>query len=263
MMNGLKLSKEYIEDFVYTNKYLINPSQKFLSRCIEGGYLNDKHIHPLSIAGADTGDLAILYATANMYGFEINENKAYKTFLEIIGGPANFSFHSHHKATANHSAVGCAHMSQIKLHPEVYSLDTAQIELIAKQSHDAEKKGAQETILKGNSQEGAVIQIQGEWGIYPQYHVKTSESTMPIQVFIFHKTQTDERHRALAKKLVENKAVKLFANLDEEYLYEVLSSTTEDHFFETIKRVAVGLPIFDVIFKNNGSVAIEERDKIE
>lgn len=261
-MKGPNLSKQNIEDLVYANKYLINPAHNFLSRCIEGGYSNDENIHPLAIAGADVGNLAILYATANMYGFEINENAAYKTFLEVVGGPQNFSFHSHYKATAKLPAVGCAHMDQLRLDPEAYSIDTDQLDLINSQASAAEKKGAIETILKGNKREGAVIQIQGEWGIYPQYHLTTSEGTVPVQVFIIHKTLADKRHRVLAKKLIENKAVTLFDDLDEEYLYEVISSTMEDHIFETIKRIASGLPIFDVIFQNNGAYTIEERDII-
>ena len=245
----MNLSKDQIQELVYANKYSIDPSKSLLSRCMEGGYVNTDSIHPLAIAGADPGDLAVLYATANAYGFEIHEEKAYKTFLEIIGGPKNFSFHP---------PAECGHMKELTKDPESYSLDADQVQLINTQIADAEKHGAVKTVLKGKSPEGAVLQISGEWGVYPQFHMATSKGTVPVQIFMFHKTLADQRHKILSKKLIESKAVTLFDELDNEYLYQVLSSTTEDHFFETIKRIAAGLPMYEAKFESNGNYEIKD-----
>lgn len=245
----MNLSKAQIEELVYTNKYQTDPSKKLLSRCMEGGYVNNENLYPLAIAGADLGDLAVLYATANAYGFEIQEDKAFKTFVEIIGGFQNFSFHS---------PTECGHMKEVTKDPQLYSLDQDQIQLINSQIATAEKNGAVKTVLKEKSPEGAVIQISGEWNMYPQYHMTTAKGTVPVQVFIFHKTLVDYRHKILSKKLIENKAVTLFDDLDEEYLYQVLSSITEDHFFETIKRIAAGLPMYEVKFESNGGCEIKD-----
>jgi hypothetical protein len=72
----------------------------------------------------------------------------------------------------------------------------------------------------------------------------------------------NERHRLIAKKLIEERAVKFFPDCDEEYLFEALSETTENHLFETLKRLASGLPIFEVGFENDGSFKIKEMGKV-
>jgi hypothetical protein len=247
----MNLTKDQIQNLIFTNKYKVEPSQKFLSRCIEGCYEAGKNLHPLSMAGADAGELAILYATANSYGFEINEEKVYATFLEVIGGAQNFSTHE-----------GCTHMKQIRSECGAYSLDPDQLDLISSQISQAEKNGANKTKLKEGGRAEAVIQITGDWSIYPQYHIQTSQGSVPVLVHVFHKSLTDARHKILATKLIENKAVTLYDDLDDEYLYQVISTQTEDHLFETIKRIASSLPIFDVIFQPNGNYTLEERGLI-
>ena len=243
----MNLTKDQIQDLIFTNKYKVEPSQKFLSRCIEGCYEAGKNLHPLSMAGADAGELAVLYATANAYGFEMNEEKAYETLLEIIGGAQNFSIHEE-----------CTHMKQIRLESSAYSLDPDQIDLISTQISQAEKKGANKTKMKEGGRAEAVIQITGDWSIYPQYHIQTSHGSVPVLVHVFHKSLTDARHKILAKKLIENKAVTLYDDLDDEYLYQVISTETEDHLFETLKRIASGLPLYEVEFESNGNFEIKE-----
>ncbi len=257
-MNRKILSIDQIEDLVSANKYPIHPTVQFYSRCIEGGYENAGTTYPLAIAGADAGELAVLYASANLYGFTIDPEKAYSVFLEVIGGPEHFSLHSSGKPGESFSGEGCVHMRQIFKDYESYSLEKNQIEIISAQIKRTIKNGAEEIILKSVNQEGAVLQVQGEWGLYPQFRLSTLEGTQPVQVYIFHKTLADRRHRELAKQLIGKKAVELFNGLDEEYLYQVISSTTEDHFFETMKRIGSGLPMYEVNFEVNGSFAIKE-----
>ena len=258
-MNRPTLSKKQINDLVYDNKYKIDQSKKFLSHCIDGCYANEETLNPLSIAGADAGQLAILYATANVYAFEIDEKKALDTFLEIIGGPKNFFLHSTVEANSSLPAAGCAHMIHVRSDSKAYSLEKEQLDILDTQLSSLQKKGAQQSVIQADSQEAAVLQVQGEWGVYPQVHISTAQGTMPIQIYVFQKTLTDQRHRELAKKLIENKAVKLFDNLDAEYLYEVMSSVAEDHILETTTRLAKNLPIYEVIFKNDGSFVVEDR----
>lgn len=260
-MNRPILAKKQIYDLVFENKYKITAENRFFSRCIDGRYPNEDS-HSLAIAGADAGQLAILYATANIYAFEIDKQKTLQTLLEVIGGPQNFNFHSNTKEKKTVPGEGCAHMSEMNADPAAYSLDKEQIILITDQLAELLKAGAQEQVLEGNNNEGAILQITGDWAVYPQYHLSTARGTVPVQVFIYHKTLVNERNRAIAKKLIENKAVTLFDDLDEEYLYEVISSVTEDHFFETAKRIAKQLPLYDLIFQEDGTFTVEDRGVI-
>ncbi len=115
-------------------------------------------------------------------------------------------------------------------------------------------------ILEDDHLEGAVLIVSGPYGILPQYKLATSKRDVLTQAFVFHKSLVDERHRALAKALIESKAVILFEGCDEEYLYEVLSSTTEDYLMDMVKGTAKGLSIFEVVFDETGDFTLEERD---
>lgn len=110
--------------------------------------------------------------------------------------------------------------------------------------------------------EGAVLQVRGVYSVNPLFSVRTERGNIKGEMFVFHETFTNNKHKILAKKLIENKAVKLFPGCDEEYLYEVLSEVTESHLFETLKRLASGLSMFQVNFENDGSFDIKEMGKL-
>jgi hypothetical protein len=46
--------------------------------------------------------------------------------------------------------------------------------------------------------------------------------------------------------------------LGEDYLYQVLSDEAEVHLLETVKRLAKGLPIFQVDFDSEGQYKIKD-----
>ena len=121
-----------------------------------------------------------------------------------------------------------------------------------------EKKGAKETVLEGDHQEGAVLIVRGNYGVLPKYVLEDESKRILVEVFVYQATLSDSRHRVLSKKLLENKAVELFPGCDEEYLYEVMIEMAENHLFETANRLAKGLPIFTVEFQSDGTFSIEQ-----
>ncbi len=107
--------------------------------------------------------------------------------------------------------------------------------------------------LYKKDQFSAVVQIRGNYGILPR--------KSKYEVFIFHETLASERHRVLAKKLIEQTAVTLFPGCDEEYLYEALSDMTDSYLYETVARLGKGLPIYYVEFDTEGLFTIDEMGK--
>ncbi|MDO8610766.1 MAG: hypothetical protein Q7R95_09550 [bacterium] len=90
-MNKLILSKTQAQEFVLENKYPVAKEIRLLSRCIDCRYVNDENLPALAFPGADVGELALLFATANDFGLEMDIKKAIATFIEVIGGVKNLS----------------------------------------------------------------------------------------------------------------------------------------------------------------------------
>ncbi len=241
---------------VFANKYQVDESKKFFSRCIDGRYKNDEGLAPQAFPGGDLGELALVLATANLYGFEIDRKKALKTLIDLIGGKNNFGFHSDHHGAPKMPASGCGHFKQIQLDPAAYNLQKEDVGFIKEKLAEVKKAGAEEVVLDGDHMEGAILVVKGGWGIMPQYALETDQGNKLVQVFVYQQTLTDEKHRELAKRLVKDKAVKFKLGEDEEYLYQVLSDTAENHLMETAKRLAPDVPIFKVDFDSGGSFDI-------
>ncbi len=257
-MGKIILSKEQVTDLISANKYPVKDEARFLSRCVDGRYNNSKNLPPLAIPGSDAGQLSLIFATANTYGFEVDKEKVFGVVVDVVGGIKNFNFHSDHHGDLDIPASGCGHIKQQTLNPKAYGLEDDQMEFIKKTLLAAKKKGANETILEGDHQEGAVLQIHGQFSVYPRFLTEAEVGKVQAQAFIFHSSLVDERNKLIAKKLIDHNAVKFLSGGGEEYLYEALSEVTENHLFETLKRLAVGLPIFAVSFETDGSFEIKD-----
>jgi hypothetical protein len=258
MFQNATLNPAQIHSVISENKYQVNQNNAFTSRCIDGRYENAPSLPALAIPGADIGELAILYSTARQYNFEVNPDKALETLQELVG-KNNVNFHTDEHGDKNILGSGCGHLKQLRLDPEAFNLTHEDIETLENQIVKLHTQGAKETLLKGNHQEGAVVFITGGYGIFPQHLLEVDSRKINTQLFIFHSTLVNSRHRAWTTALIESGAVKLMDNLDEEYLYEVLSNTTEEHLFEISKRLAKDLPIYHVTFDSDGSFAIEQQ----
>lgn len=261
-MQKIILTKEQISQLIWENRYKIEEKSRFLSRCIDGRYQNNENLNPLAFPGADAGELALIFATANDFGFEIDEKKILATLLEVVGGVKNFNLHTDHHGDPKIVASGCGHVKQMRLDSEAYSLEKDQIKLLENSLLTLKKNGANEAVLQGKHEEGAVIIVRGNYSLYPRFRLNTEGGAVAVEFFVFHESLVNERHKILAKKLLENKAVKLIDGCDEEYLYEALSDMTDHHLFETAKRLAKDLPIYGVTFSDDGMFMVEDMGKV-
>lgn len=263
-MSKVILNKDQVWSLVAENRYPVDKKTVFLSRCIDGRYeknlkshspnwranLKINNLPALSIPGADLGELALILACANDFGFEVDYEKVFQTLVEVVGGLKNFSYHT--DSYYGGLALGCDYFDQITKNLAAYNLQKNDLDFINKKLEELEKKGVKPTILEGVHNEGAILIVKGKFGIYPRFVIEFDTDKKETSVFIYQQTLVDHRHRALAKQLVDDQAVKLFPGLDEEYLYEILSEEVENHLLETVNRLAFDLPLFEVVFDNDG-----------
>lgn len=255
------LIQSEVESYIYNNKYSPNIDSIFRSRCIDGRYPNSIETPALAVPGADTGALAFLYAAANTCGFQVDPDRSFAALNKIIGGVKNFSFHTDSRSYKL-GETGCGHIKCMTNSQEAYSLTDVDMQVLNRQLEFARQNGATETILQGDHQEAAVLQIKGKWGVQPQGYFESERGPLGIQVFVFHSSLVDSRNKEWARLLVENKAVELPDGLDEEYLYQMISSTAEDHLMETAGKLAKGLPMFEVVFDESGNFSVESLGNI-
>lgn len=243
------LDKHEISQLIFENKYSIDPSRKYISRCINGRYEEGVGLPALTLPGGDVGQLAIFYAAANTFGYAIDHAKALRVLLEVIGGVTNFSL--------------CGHYRELEKHPELYNITEEDKKILDSQIATLSADGSKETVLHGAHSEGAMIIVRGSYGIYPRYEIENGRGRTLIEIFTFHQSLVDERHRLLSKKLIEFGAVTLPEGCDEEYLYDALSETVETLLFETAKRLARGLPIYNVDFTEDGAFEVKDMGVVQ
>ncbi len=256
-MNKIILTLDNVGELVRENRYKVVPEKKFLSRCIDGRYSNSEDLPALAFPGADVGELALIFATANSYGFDVDKEKTLKSLVEVFGGKENFRLHTDLHADPKVKAGGCGHWKQINLDMKAYSLESKDIDFINKNLGIGKQ-----VVLEGEHMEGAVLMINGNWGVYPQARLETDQGKRLAEVFIYHQSLVDERHRALAKLLIKNKTVVFRNGEDEEWLYNAFSDVSEIHLMETARRLAKGLPIYKVTFKESGDFSIAQEGNV-
>ncbi|MCL4364010.1 hypothetical protein M1328_02110 [Patescibacteria group bacterium] len=261
-MNRSILSLTDVQKFVTDNQYEVNRKEKFFSRCIDGRYKNDNDLAPQAFPGGDLGELAMILAAGNSYGFSVDPQKALSALIKVVGGVKEFRFHTDHHADEKAIAGGCGHFKQINLDPKAFHLEEKDVDFMKKELAKIKKQGGQEIVLEGDHLEGAVLLVNGNWGVFNQGNLDTEMGQRFAEAFVYQQTFTNEKHRILAKELIKSKAIGFSHGEDEEYLYEALSDISEQHLMETAKRLAKGLPIYGIVFADNGSFQIKEQGNV-
>lgn len=261
-MQKFTLSKSQLSTILFDALYEVkNP---LISRCIDGRYTNGDTLPALAIQGADAGQLALIFAMANACGLTLDMEKALEVIIDTVGGVQNIQFHTDSHADQGVVFAGCGHMKQINLDLASYNLTKEQVEFITVQFTMLKKQGAKETVLQGDHGESAVVFVKGSFGLSPRFRLSAEDGGKEGQMFVFHNTLVDARHRLLAKKLIDTKAVDLEGGLDEEYVYSSLSDACENHLMETAKRLAKGLPIYEVnVFDSTNKFEVNELGNVE
>lgn len=243
-MNQIILNKNQVYQLISENYYSINQKTDFVNGCLDDCFKKEE-IPDLLVPGGELGEISLILATANVYGFEVDRNRLIKTIL-------NFSKEKN-KIKISHY---CNYWLDLQKNPQLYHLSNEEILFI---SSFLEISSIKKT---NNLSRSAVLMIRGDFSVYSEYDLEIEEKKQRVSVFVYHQILVDQKHRLLAKKLIENKAVKLYPGCDDEYLYQVISEEGENHLFEILKKIGKGLPIFEVKFDKEGKFEIEELEKI-
>jgi hypothetical protein len=254
----MKLQIEYLNELLTNNRYPVNSEKSLISRDICGKYTNQVDLPALSVPGGDLGELIVILAAANSYGYEVKLDTYLPILIELIGGEMNFSYHNEGKNTPNLANISCNYIEQICQKFSEYSLTQENITAIEQKLSTIKTDHPSKYPQIDDVSEEAVLIINGPYGVYPRFSFQTDNGIVSGSLYIFHRSLADARHKALAKKLFESKAVSLFEGCDEEYLYHTLTETMDTHFFQTISMVTKELPIYTVTFANDGSFTIAQ-----
>ncbi|MEK7079474.1 MAG: hypothetical protein AAB929_05385 [Patescibacteria group bacterium] len=255
-MQTIYLSREHVADLVEANKYKIDHSLQFISRCIDDRYHNIDHPASLALPGADPGELALILATGNSYGFKVDKAKVFKTLVAVVGGVKNLQMHTDSHNEEKDSFKGCGHMSQLETVPETYDLTQEDVEFVLASFNLAKSHHANEVVLEGQHKKNAVVIVKGDYGILPRHYLEVNGQKLLVEVFEYHQTLVDKRHRALAQELIKNGGVKLIEGQDEESLFEAFGDIGENHLMETLRSLAKSMPIYEVQFDEEGEYEV-------
>lgn len=251
MSNYLDINQ--IEELVSENRYTYQ-GIKHLSRCFEGNYDNSDQLPALALPGGDIGDLAVLFSASKLYGFDYDIEESIKVIEKIVGKMSRTTYKHLH----DHSAERCLYLHFLSENPEIFSLNEADFTYFTKK---LQKQGLISSVSFSGApkyDEGAVIIFEGKDGVYPQYEFNSITTQFHSKIFIFHRTLVEERRKIFARQLVQSNAVSLYDNLNEEYLYEILSDVGDTHLFETILKLDPKLPIYNAVVSDTGRVKVEK-----
>ncbi len=247
-MDESRMTDTQLHEFVSANIYPLQLGSEFLSRCIDGRPVSQDpnlkiEMPALSLPGADAGELAVIFAAANNFGYELNYKAAFKSLTQVVGRETNIRFHTDSHAKKDILMAGCGYMQAIYANPEVFDLTRAQADFINHKFNELKREGVKEVILHGDHHEEAVFYIEGNFGLYPQHIFQTQEGPYLAQVFVFHRSLVNKRHKVLAKSLFENKAIKIIGSSQtltpyyEEVIYTALCETVDEHLAQITQRL--------------------------
>jgi len=258
-MNDQKnfLNPEQVEIFVGESKYEFDQDLWYLSRCIDGRYEVKEGLEPLAKPGADVGDLMMMMAANTQYALNLTPETMLDVMINTVGGKENLRIHtdSHncHDKDEKNQCLGCGHFKQASLDPAAYCLEKSDIDFIFGALHKLKTDGIKNEILDGEHREEAVIVLKSHsYSIFPKKKIKGIENAC----FIYHKTLDDKRRHLIAQNLFPY--VKSDKDINEEYIYEILTSTSDQQLFETVARLAPEYPIYNVEIDEEGEVVIKE-----
>jgi hypothetical protein len=192
------------------------------------------------VPGGLLGILSIWLAASTTYGFQIDTSKFTQTIVEI----------THQKIEGSPQ-----YLNMLKEQRDNLNISLAHIKFLESNS----------TVLKqiNTRFEGGIFLVKGLNGLKSAMNVTTDTGTLHIFVYVFHQTQLNNLNRLLAQKCIESSAISLFDGQDEEYLYEVVSDTADEFFYESIRYFCKGLPLYLLQYKDEGGFETTEQGLVE
>lgn len=242
---------EEVAKFVERAKYkheITNPLDA-IPTCIDGRDKQTSGYAAMSITarpGGSAGELMSVIALCNSLGIRETEAE-YKKYMDIIGGPRNFCFHT--DDTHPEPGTGCGHLNKALENSDAYGLDTQQMEFIFDKLPTIKEQGGEEEIRLGSHDEKGVLIVRSNlWSIHPFLDGE--------QAFIFNETFELARQELIARALYEEFSWKNPVLTEDDFI-KGLNSIASKQLEETRTRIAKGKPLFLVGLPDNGMANIE------
>lgn len=248
----MRMSKDWIEEFVGRNVYSVLPSEQNASRCIDGRY--EGRVPPLAKSGADAGDLMISCAAFSKLGID-PASKWYEILqavLDTVGGVKKFRFHTDEHAEGE--GAGCGHLKKALEDPDPYKLSRESMELIFEELKNLKQQGAREDVLQGPHREKAVLLITSRThSVSP----RIDEGGTSNEVFVLHATLLKTRMDLLAEHLLPI-VRQSRQEMGKQKLQSALLEAANLQANVTVGKLAPHLPVFSVTIRHDGSFSIHE-----
>lgn len=196
--------------------------------------------YPVVVPGGLLGILSIWLAASTAYGFQIDPTKIAKTLMEI---------------TQQKIEGSSQYLNMLKEQRDSLNISDQHMKFLE----------ASSSLLKlvNTRFEGGIFLVKGLNGLKSAMNVSTDTGTLHVFVYVYHQTQLNNLNRLLAKQCLENGAISLFNGQDEEYLYEVVSDTADEFFYESIRYFCKGLPLYLLQYKDEGGFETTEQGLVE
>ena len=195
--------------------------------------------YPVVVPGGLLGVLSIWLSTSNAYGLQIDYSKFALSLMEL----------THQKIAASPQYLKMLQEQRGNL-----KIPVEQLNFLDSYTHP---------LMQINTHfEGGIFMVKGRSGLKPTLHVTSGTGTFSVFVYVFHQSQLNTLNRVLAKQCIENDVVSLFEGQDEEYLYEIVSDTADEFFYESIRYFCKDLPLYLLEYKDDGGIESTEQGLI-
>lgn len=169
-----------------------------------------------------------------------------------------------HMAVPGH--LGCGHLRLMMQHPERYLVSQTLVEAFIKAYFRMRWSGVHEleyVVLGGGHQEGAVVNIRVSGGVWPFTRVPLiSPACGPTQMFVNHPQVAEFMRDQVARFFTIHPD---FLPVDESHfgiLQKDMRRLAGIQIAATLAQLAKGLPIYDVVFKNEREFTVAEAGSV-
>lgn len=221
------LSKDALSEILHLHTIPLDKAHNSRVMPSEMLYQTSDVVVPVAIPGGLLGDLAIIFSTAEQYGLEVDESKTW----EILS------------ALSTQSTVSTPFINHIISHPEIVVLTPSHTAFLSKIAQSFKLAHSEP-----HYPNGAVLIVKGESTLTLPLQAKVEGRDITVYPFVFHHTLVNTWHRNVCEKLIEENAITLLEGQEIEYLYEVISDTTDTFLFEDMNYSVPELPIYSVTY---------------
>lgn len=162
------------------------------------------------------------------------------------------------------ATVGCGHLRRALQFSAEYNTRPHLVEGVLSAFHRERWAGsadAELVVLAGDHQEGSVLNVRVEGGVFPFTRIPlVSPSAFGKQMFVYHPQVASYLRRQLAELLVAQRD--LVPAIDAAALHAEMERIGALQLASTLGALAKGLPIFDVTFDAHGRATVEARGHV-